>query len=147
MPVTKITIGRLFNLGSYEHVRYEISVDVKPKESAAKVITSLERILEALAPNKSKVDQSEIDRSERRINEMLSERNKLGDDEFKRRHGFFEGTPLEYIARCAKSLEEEKEKRESYKERHAKARKLLDDLGGEATWKDAKLDWEDNNDL
>jgi len=145
MKTTKITIGRLYNLGSYEHVRYEISVDVGPKESAAKALTSLERIMEALAPNKSKVEQSEIDRAERRVSEMLSERNKIGDDEFKRRHGFFEGTPLEYIARCAKSLEEEKAKREAYKERNAQARKLLDDLGGEAKWKDAKLDWEDSN--
>lgn len=29
MNVTKITIGRLFNLGSYEHVRYELTVEIR----------------------------------------------------------------------------------------------------------------------
>ena len=40
-------------------------------------------------------------------------------------------------------VEEYKAKRASYRERHIKARQLLDDLGGEVTWNDAKLDWEE----
>ena len=28
MKITKITVGRLHNLGNYEHVRYELTVEV-----------------------------------------------------------------------------------------------------------------------
>lgn len=141
--VNNISISRLYNLGSYEHMKVELSVSVSDDDSASKVLQNLERIVEAMEPRRDKVEQYDIDREERRVNEMLSERNKIGDDEFKRRHGHFEGTPLEYIARCAKSVEEQKQKRANYVERQAKARKMLDDLNGECTWKDHKLDWED----
>ena len=142
MKVTKITIGRLFNLGSYEHVRYDITVEIGPKESVEKALTNLEKIIEGLAPLKDKVQRSEIEISERRVSGMLLELNKIGDAEFKSKHGFFEGTPLEYISRCEKAVEEIKERRAKYEERLKLSHAMLDDLGGEAKWKDAKLDWE-----
>lgn len=38
-------------------------------------------------------------------------------------------------------------RREAWEARSAKARKLLEDLGGAANFKDAKLDWEDGDDF
>lgn len=143
MPkITQITIRRLFNLGSYEHISYDLKVEVGDKESAAKTLTNLEKILNGLAPLKDKVQPYEIEREDRRVAEMLSERNKIGDVEFKQKHGFFEGTPLEYIARCAKNVEEIKARRSNYEQRLKQSHAMLDDIGGEAKWKDAKLDWE-----
>lgn len=50
MNITKITIGRLYNLGNYEHVRYDLTVEVKEGESAATAITGMEAIIAGLAP-------------------------------------------------------------------------------------------------
>ena len=43
MNITKITIGRLYNLGNYEHVRHDLTVEVKDGESAATAITGMEK--------------------------------------------------------------------------------------------------------
>ena len=48
--VSKITIGRLYNLGNYEHVRYELAVDVPDGASAAAVFASTVRLLRAVNP-------------------------------------------------------------------------------------------------
>ena len=143
MKVSKITVARLYNLGSYEHVRYELTVDVGKGESAQKALVNLEKILDALSHRGGGDTDANIACAERRVADFLTERNKIGDAEFKRKHGYFEGTPLEYIARLHNGVEEAKTKRAAYKERHAQARKLLDDLGGDATWKDSKLEWEE----
>lgn len=88
-----MTIGRLYNLGSYEHVRYELTAE-----------------------------------------------------EFRRRNGHFEGTPEEYVQRCKEMHGQNVAERNAWEERSAKARKMMDDLGGAAKWRDAKLDWEDYSD-
>jgi hypothetical protein len=41
MNITKITIGRLYNLGSYEHVRYELTAEVPQGESPATAIIGM----------------------------------------------------------------------------------------------------------
>jgi len=145
MPITKITIGRLFNLGSYEHVRYELTAEVHDHEKAQDIIIALERILEALKPERSSCVSSrgEIERENHRIAGMKLELNKDGEDAFRRNHGHFVGTCIEYIARCESSAIESLGKRIAYEQRAKKARELLDNLGGAAEWKDAKLGWED----
>ena len=145
MNITRITVGRLYNLGSYEHVRYELSVDVKEGESARGALVAVEKILSALSPE-SKVcvkTRSELERGLHHIRQLRLDLEKKGDEQFTREHGYFTGTPLEYIERCDRMHYEEVAKRERYEARASKARELLDDLGGAAKWKDAKLDWED----
>jgi len=143
MNVTKITIGRLYNLGSYEHVRYEISVEVRDGESAKDAMLGVEKILTALAPESKCCVQSqgEIEREKHRVDGMFLDLQ-LPDEEFRRKHGHFVGSPLEYATRCKESWMNNRIKRENYEARAAKARELLDSLGGAAVWKDAKLDWE-----
>jgi len=147
MPITKITIGRLFNLGSYEHVRYELTAEIPAGESAEKTITGLEKILEGLKPERycCVSSRGEIERENHRIAGMKLELNKDGEDAFRRNHGHFVGTCIEYIARCESSAIESLGKRIAYEQRAKKARELLDNLGGAAEWKDAKLDWEDDS--
>lgn len=145
MRTTRITIARLFNLGSYEHCRYEISVEIAEGESAKSAIIGLEKVMAALAPE-SKCSVRTRGELDRELNCVLELRNQLSlpEDEFRRRHGHFEGTPKEYYERCEKMHAENVARREAYEKRAARARELLDELGGAEHWKDAKLDWEND---
>jgi hypothetical protein len=147
MKTTKITIGRLFNLGSYEHIRYEITVEIPSGESATDAIVGLEKILEALKPERqcSVKTKGDLERDSFRLSEMKKELTELGPDPFKRRH-CFDGTPTEYLERVEKGYREDIEKRIAYEQRAAHARRLLGELGGASAWKDAKLDWENDDD-
>lgn len=145
MNVSRITVARLYNLGSYEHIKYEISVDVPKTDSASDAMLALEHIMEALKPESKCGVHSwgELERESFRLVEMEKLLEEQGPEEFTRRHGHFVGTPEEFIARCEKSYTENMEKRLAYEARAKKARELLDNLGGAVEWKDAKLDWED----
>lgn len=148
MNITKITIGRLYNLGSYEHVRYELTAEVPQGESPATAIIGLEKILTALSPKTHTHSRSELEREAHQIEEMRHLLAGKGEEAFRQRHGFsFVSTPEEYIARCAESHAKNVADRDKWERRSAKARILLDDLGGAANFKDAKLDWEDCNDF
>jgi hypothetical protein len=48
--MTEITIARLYNLGSYEHVRYEIRVAVPDTSDPYTVLENLESAIAALNP-------------------------------------------------------------------------------------------------
>lgn len=146
--ITKITIGRLYNLGNYEHVRYDLTAEVAPGESARKALIGLEKIVMALAPEKQACvhTRGELEREINRVAEMRKRLKELGADEFRRREGHLEGTPLEYIRRCQQTVAENQKRRGDYERRCAKAREYLDAIGGAEKWKDAKLDWQDFND-
>ena len=49
MNITKITIGRLYNLGSYEHIRYEVTVEIPEGADVSKTLIHLETALNTLA--------------------------------------------------------------------------------------------------
>ncbi len=49
--VSRLTVARLHNLGNYEHVRYEVTVEIPEGASAAGVLRDLEHILENLDPS------------------------------------------------------------------------------------------------
>lgn len=147
MKATKITIGRLFNLGSYEHIRYEITVEISENDSARDALVGLEKILAALAPERNCCVKTELDleRGEHRIKELRASLAANTTEEFYRKHGHFVGTPEEYVARCAQSQTDDVANRATYEKRANRARELLDSLGGAAAWKDAKLDWENDD--
>lgn len=148
MKVSKLTIGRLYNLGNYEHVRYDITVELQPGESATRALIGLEKIVQGLAPEKTVgvCSKDSLERQKIHIVELRKSLRNLGPDEFKRRQGFFEGTPREYIQRVYEGYLKDAKKRARWERKAAKARALLDSLGGAAKWKDAKLDWEDYHD-
>jgi hypothetical protein len=96
MKITKITIGRLYNLGSYEHVRYEISVEVPEGESSATALIGLEKVVTALSPKTHTHSRDELRREAIRL-EIMGKELALTEDEFRRKNGFFEGSPLDYL--------------------------------------------------
>lgn len=147
MKISRITIGRLYNLGSYEHVRYELTAEVPDGYSPAVTLIGMEKILAALNPRTSTHDRTELAREKHRLEEMHRRLSDEGPDAFYRYYGHFVGTPEEYIASSERSHAENVAQRDVWEARSAKARKLLEDLGGAANFKDAKLDWETYGDF
>ena|SRR3990167_5437432 len=141
MKVEKIEIGRLYNLGSYEHISYKLTVAIADGESAATAITGMEKILAGLAPlgNAGLATNSEIAQKKNEIEKMKT--MPLAD--WEQRYGHYAATAVELIERYEGSLQGAIEKRTAAVARAQKARALFDDLGGAAQWKDAKLDWDD----
>ncbi len=138
--ITRIVAKRLYNIGSYEHVSYELEEHIPEGESAAEAMIGLERILAAISPKTSTHEQAELIRARRYVEKMKEQLAKEGAESF-RRH--LEGTPEEYIARCEASCDQNEAARAAWEQQHAKARQMLDDLGGAAKWTDSKLYWED----
>jgi len=65
--VKTITLSRLYNTGNYEHFKVELTADVPPGESAAKVARGLGTVIKALSP-KCPVNMSAMDDLQRRLN-------------------------------------------------------------------------------
>lgn len=139
MSISKITVGRLYNLGNYEHIRYELTVDVRPEE-ASKAIIAVEKLLAGLAPIRGTVKtELELQHMRSSIDRMKT----MPACEFERSYRGYDGTPSEIVARHEATLSEETSKRNEATKRAAIARNLFNDLGGAAQWKDCKLDWQD----
>jgi hypothetical protein len=143
--ISKITVARLYNLGSYEHVRYELTVEVPEGASATNAIIGVEKILAGLSPLKNACIKSEqeIERLRREIQEMRT----MPVADWERRYGSYQGTVREIIERHEAELNESIAKRAAALSRSARARELFDDLGGAEKWTDAKLDWDDEDRL
>ena len=116
--VARISIDRLFNLGDHEQVKYSVSVDVAGTESAEKVFENLEKVMEALRP----IRESEIQ-------EIGYLRTRIAQ---------YEG---EYRQKLQKELEETTQSISTRQQRHEKALRTLNELGGTVTWVDAKKEW------
>jgi hypothetical protein len=143
MNITRITIGRLYNLGNYEHVRYDLTVDLQDGDSASVAVVGMEKILAGLKPDRVTKSKAYIDREQR----IIDEAKMMPLAEFERRHGNPVGGPAEYIKRLEDSLAFSKAERAKADQKCAKARSLFDDLAGASQWKDAKLDWDQCDDL
>lgn len=50
--LSRITIGRLYNLGNYEHVRYELTFEVTPGEDPSAIMKVAEKVIRDLQPVK-----------------------------------------------------------------------------------------------
>lgn len=142
MNVTKITIGRLYNLGSYEHVRYELTCEIPTGESPATAIIGMENIIDALNPKEPEGVLSVSDL--KRMADMIAAIKELSDEDFAIRHGN-RISRTENVADAEKKLARRVQIRGQWEARAAKARKLLEDLGGAANWRDAKLEWDLSN--
>lgn len=140
--ISRISIGRVYNLGNYEHVRYEVTVEIPPGVSAAKAVIGLERIVAGLKPDRSIQTPSDLASMERQIESM----KKMTAEEWETRFRHAAGSRPEVIARYIDDLRKERKRREASVKRQERARKLFDSLNGAAVWRDAKLAWEDEQD-
>ena len=121
--VTKITIGRLHNLGNYEHVRYEITVDIPEGASATQAFSNLDRVLEGLDP-KPPVGEYDLQRANDALKKPVEEW-----PEWER------GNITSYMNNVAKDA--------AWRAEQILAREALDDIGGASIYSDAKDSWEE----
>lgn len=123
--VSKITVGRLHNLGNYEHIRYEITVDVPEGASASQTISNIGRVLDGLDP-KPPVASYDLQRARESL-KIAEEKGEEGLEEWERNNLT---AYRNYIAKDAAWRAEQK-----------LAREALDDIGGNSVYTDAKDDW------
>lgn len=107
--VTSITVARLYNLGNYEHVRYEVTAVVGPEDKASEVFANLDAVMLAMNPN-HKVSLGEIIHA----NNVLSETPDDTDENKLRRKG------AQHVLNRVKRATE----------RRAEALEVFNDLGG-----------------
>lgn len=148
MPVTKLTIGRLFNLGNYEHVRYEVTVEVQPNEPAEALFRGIETVMEALNPVKpqSVGDTTDLARM-RQVIQRVQETPEYVDGElqdFGYSHELHrQQTKAEQLAVMEDEYFKFRAATIAWHERRRRALAALNDLGGAAEFTDAKLNWDE----
>jgi hypothetical protein len=138
--ISRITIGRLHNLGNYEHVRYEVTVDMPPGTSPASVLHATEQMLNALDP-KPPHSAYEVLTAQR---ELQKPAPKLAD--------FFDGRDHAYSPeQRLESANNERERalkivnrQNEWRQRRDAAHRRFDELGGTSLHRDAKVDWDED---
>lgn len=131
--VTRLTIGRLYNLGNYEHVRYEITVEIGEGRSATLALRNTMKVLRTANP-KSPVSAFDYESAVKRLAdpeawhkniEPICERKKL---------------IKEMVAEAKKTVK----RQDDWTMRRKAAELMLDDIGAVRVFKDAKLSWGDD---
>lgn len=120
--VTRLTIARLFNLGNYEHVRYEITAEIPRGGSVKQTFLDTLTILARLKPIKKPYD---YDSAKAVIQKDPSQRS-----EYETAH------IDEYIAKVAEHA--------ALIQLRNEALIKLDDVGGASHHTDAKNQWDDD---
>lgn len=122
--ITRISIGRVHNLGNYENVRYEVQVDVAEGENVTQLMTNLENILEEIRAVSS-VSEWDYERAKEKLAKPASE---LSESELQNLD-IYKKRVADY---------------ESVNARRQKAKNALNSLGGNEVYRDAKTDWIEN---
>lgn len=122
--VTSISVGATFNCGNYENVRYDVSAEVGPGESATAAFQELRFIIAALKPVRKPDCASSYEAAAKLPD---SEKSNYQKEHFQE----WSDTMAAYHSRHAK---------------RAEAIKMLDALGGNRNYRDAKQDWENDFD-
>lgn len=122
--IARITVGRVHNLGNYENVRYEVTVDVGTNDNPAEILRELETTLSDLRAN-SGVASYELKAAKEILatpEDELTDWNKTHLDTYKQRIADVEAAQL---------------KREQ-------ARQNLAKFGGSGVYTDHKDNWEED---
>lgn len=122
--VSHIGLSRLFNLGNYENIKFDVSVEVPEGQSAALAMSTLLKIMQKLRPVKL---SWEVQRAQKLLNTPETE---------------LEEVDRETLEQAKALVEEHNAKVRERKE----ALRKLDTLGGSIVGKDAKDSWEFDDD-
>lgn len=124
--ITQFRIGRMHNLGNYEHIKYEVTVEVASGDDVGKRLTTVETIL-----NDIQADLPHSDWDIQRAKELLAKpEGELDEYDVKR------------IPRAKQQLAEN----EAALKRRENARAALSTLNYESEHKDHKKDWDEYDD-
>lgn len=135
-PAPKMSLGisRLYNLGNYEHVRYELNVEVPQGVRPSEVMTKIVHLMQAIKP-KPPVPSYDYERAVKQLESPQEWHKNLKPAKARR------AAIKDMCVSAAKIVEEY----ETWQKRRAAALDLLDALGGHATTTDHKIDWEDDD--
>lgn len=127
--VVRVGIGRLYNLGNYEHVRYDLTIEIPEDADALGSVTRLRKLVRALkpitVPTSVNVARSRLNMTpEARAQAIKSER--------------MTETDLIDAQRIVDEFE-------AKKNRQKDALQLFNDLGGESVHTDHKDSWDDDD--
>jgi hypothetical protein len=137
--ISRITIGRLHNLGNYEHVRYEVTVELPPGTSPASVLHRTEQLLNDLQPKAPHHAyevlgaRRELAKAEPKLVDFVNSRDEYNTAEERYRSAVLERE------RCAKVVHRYDEWRKCRDAAHL----AFDELGGTRVHTDAKDNWDD----
>lgn len=81
--IERVTLGRLHNLGNYEHIRYEITLHIPEGTSPASVMAECEDLLNSLEP-RAPVNVSTVLTARRRLQQPAKEGDEADAAERKR---------------------------------------------------------------
>lgn len=138
--ITRITMARLHNLGNYEHVRYEVTVDLPAGTSPASVARDLEDTLNALEP-KCPVSDWDLGNAIKLLSgpePTLQPKCDDDDDTFT--------SPEQALRRAQADRERARlhiARHEAWRRARDVALRRFDELGGTARHTDAKDQWDD----
>lgn len=133
--ITRLTVGRLYNLGNYEHVRYELTVDIGEGRSAALALRNIMRVLKAANP-KSPVASYDLESARKKLEDPQSWHKNVADPKERKK----------LIKEMVRSAKELVRSWDAWVARRKAAERLLDDIGASKVHKDAKLTWGDDDD-
>ena len=130
--ISKITVARLYNLGNYEHVRYELTVDVPEGESARTALRNTMLLLKAANP-KPPVSTQRYNHAK----EFIAAPEKIATDITCKK------SRAKYLKEVVAASKKEVAEYEAWLKQRDRAMELLDRMGGATTHTDAKNTWED----
>lgn len=138
--ISRVTIGRLHNLGNYEHVRFEVTVELPPGTSPASVIGEMTTTLDDMDP-KPPVDLWDL----KAAIDMLAKPPPVlaaadPDDPFTNPQ-----TEYERAVRRRETAVEKVARHEAWRKTHAAALQRFDQFGGTAVRTDAKDSWDQDD--
>lgn len=137
--ISRATIGRLHNLGNYEHVRYEVTVELPPGTAPASVLRELTEMLDGLEP------RSPYSASELRLAMAAVSKPEPKLTDFDDGRDYY-NTPAE---RHREALRERDRatvllaRHKEWQERRDAALARFNALGGTQRYTDAKDSWDD----
>lgn len=124
--VSSISVARLCNLGNYEHVRYEVTIDFPPESDVTGTLLAVEGALNVMAERPPSTVYS--------LNVARDTVKKADAGEEVHEH-YREHLP---------QFRQQIKRHEAWEERQKRARRLLGDLGLSAEFTDHKLKWDED---
>jgi len=144
--ITRITLGRLHNLGNYEHVRYEVTVELPPGTSPSSVARELEDTLNDLEP-KCPVGQYELREAMKLVAQPEPTLRPRAAHDYDEHWG---DTPQQVLERELNAREAARRliaRHEEWRKTREAALQRFDQFGGSSLWTDAKGKWDDGDDF
>ena len=133
--IQRITIGRLYNLGNYEHVRYELSVEVPEGRSAGLALRNIMRVLKAANP-KPPIQTYDYETAIKKLADPEAWHENIANVRERK----------EVIKKMVKESKDKVALYKAWIARRKAAERMMDDIGGTRVFKDAKLSWNDDDD-